>query len=154
MLKYFFCRFFSFTCIIRGSSAYIFYRNFTSKTFNVIKPFRQISKTGILSGYMKLCSQLLILFSYIYVCLNTQKQYNFLIREVVKTRTNCPYAATFFGYIFHQPAYIYIYLYKYIYTYIFTCSTLQFYDNLFILDAMNEKNMDFLKKFKTKILIS
>ena len=35
--------------------------------------------------------------------------------------------------------YIYIYTYTNIYTYIFTCSTLEFYGNIFIEDAMSEK---------------
>ena len=43
-----------------------------------------------------------------------------------RTRTNCPYAATFWD------IYIYIHIYKYIYIYIFTCSTLKFFDNIFI----------------------
>ena len=35
--------------------------------------------------------------------------------------------------------YIYIYINTYIHTYIFTCSTLQYSDNIFIQDAMPEK---------------
>ena len=43
-------------------------------------------------------------------------------------------------YSISPPIYIYIYIiHIYIYTYIFTCSTLQFSDNIFIQDAMPEK---------------
>ena len=64
-------------------------------------------------------------------------------RFAILTRTNCPYAATFlYIYSISPPIYIiYIHIYTYtnIYTYIFTCSTLKFYGNIFIEDAMPEK---------------
>ena len=78
------------------------------------------------------------------------------------TRTNCPYAATFFGYIFHWTAYIYIYLYKYIYTHIQIYIHIYLHVLLFnfittfsfrMLCLKKPYNMDFLKKIKTKILI-
>ena len=64
-----------------------------------------------------------------------------------ETRTNCPYAATFWVYIPLARLYIYVYIFKYIYThiqiyiytYIYTCSTLKFFDNIFIEDSMPEK---------------
>ena len=50
---------------------------------------------------------------------------------------------------------IYIYIYIYIYIHIYICSTLTFFYNSVIEDAMPEKalNMPSLKKFKTKIFI-
>ena len=81
-----------------------------------------------------------------------------IIREklnILKTRTICPYAATFLDiYPISPPIYIYIYINTYIHIYLHVLlfnflTTFSFR----MLCLKKPYNMDFLKEFKTKIFI-
>ena len=65
------------------------------------------------------------------------------IRGTLKQGQTVHMLQLFWIYILLARLYIYIYIHIYtytnIYTYIFTCSTLKFFDNIFIEDAMPEK---------------